>query len=166
MCDYSLCGLPSRLAVDGEQLVVHRFPTGSMGLAGAANLEWLRQAKKSEPPLSIWDHIKRFFQGESEPLVPVAVCIPPGSLLVMRNISSALCERYGVQTEEGVVFVQTSANSNTHRDAVQFTNGRHALLQEFPEGVTAEVLSVSGNLLPVREERELAVASPYRNPLR
>jgi hypothetical protein len=94
------------------------------------------------------------------------VCIPPGSLLVMRNISSAICERYSVQAEEGVVFVQTSANSNTHRDAVQFTNGRHALLQEFPEGVTAEVLSVSGNLLPVREEREFAGASPYRNPLR
>ena len=33
MCDYSLAGLPSRLAVEGEQLVVHRFPTGTLGLA-------------------------------------------------------------------------------------------------------------------------------------
>jgi len=26
MCDYSLAGIPNRLAVEGEQLVVHRFP--------------------------------------------------------------------------------------------------------------------------------------------
>jgi hypothetical protein len=32
MCDYSLAGVPNRLAVEGEQLVVHRFPTGSVGL--------------------------------------------------------------------------------------------------------------------------------------
>ena len=24
MCDYSLCGIPNRLAVEGEELVVHR----------------------------------------------------------------------------------------------------------------------------------------------
>jgi hypothetical protein len=28
MCDYSLEGLPNRLAVRGEQLVTHRFVTG------------------------------------------------------------------------------------------------------------------------------------------
>src|SRR5262245_25742681 len=33
MCDYSLAGLPNRLAVEGEQLVVYRFTTGAMGLA-------------------------------------------------------------------------------------------------------------------------------------
>jgi hypothetical protein len=33
MCDYSLQGGPNRLAVEGEQLVTYRFPTGSVGLA-------------------------------------------------------------------------------------------------------------------------------------
>ena len=33
MCDYSLQGLPNRLAGEGEQLVTHRFPTQSIGLA-------------------------------------------------------------------------------------------------------------------------------------
>ena len=33
MCDYSLTGIPNRLAVEGEELVVHRFRTGSLGLA-------------------------------------------------------------------------------------------------------------------------------------
>ena len=28
MCDYSLQGLPNRLAVEGEKLVTHRFPLG------------------------------------------------------------------------------------------------------------------------------------------
>jgi len=33
MCDYSLACFPNRLAVEGEQLVVHRFQTGALGLA-------------------------------------------------------------------------------------------------------------------------------------
>jgi hypothetical protein len=33
MCDYSLAGIPNRLAAEGEQLMVFRFPTGARGLA-------------------------------------------------------------------------------------------------------------------------------------
>ena len=33
MCDYSLMAVPNRLAQEGEDLVTHRFPTGSLGLA-------------------------------------------------------------------------------------------------------------------------------------
>src|SRR6516164_7099987 len=36
MCDYSLAGLPNRLAVEGEQLLVYRFTTGAMGLASSS----------------------------------------------------------------------------------------------------------------------------------
>jgi hypothetical protein len=35
MCDYSLAHFPNRLAVEGEQLIVHRFDTLSIGLAPA-----------------------------------------------------------------------------------------------------------------------------------
>src|SRR5882724_10788651 len=38
MCDYSLHGLPSRLAARGEELVAHRFRTGAIGLASPAQL--------------------------------------------------------------------------------------------------------------------------------
>jgi hypothetical protein len=38
MCDYSLGGIQNRLAVEGEELVVHRFPTHSNGLASPSNL--------------------------------------------------------------------------------------------------------------------------------
>ncbi len=38
MCDYSLMRFPNRLAVVGEDLVVHRFPANSLGLVLPANL--------------------------------------------------------------------------------------------------------------------------------
>ena len=31
MCDYSLAGIPNRLAVEGEELMVFRFSTGALG---------------------------------------------------------------------------------------------------------------------------------------
>jgi len=31
MCDYSLMSIPNRLAVEGENLIAHRFTTGTMG---------------------------------------------------------------------------------------------------------------------------------------
>ena len=35
MCDYSLVSLPNRLAKEGNHLVVHQFPTGTLGLIEA-----------------------------------------------------------------------------------------------------------------------------------
>ena len=43
MCDYSLAGLRTRLAVEGEELVLYRFPTGSLGLTSPAELEGHRK---------------------------------------------------------------------------------------------------------------------------
>ncbi len=39
MCDYSLMAVPNRLAQEGEELVMHRFPTGSLGLASPVDLK-------------------------------------------------------------------------------------------------------------------------------
>ena len=38
MCDYSLMAVPNRLAKEGEELVSHRFPTGSVGFASPGDL--------------------------------------------------------------------------------------------------------------------------------
>ena len=38
MCDYSLMAIPNRLAEEGESLVAHRFPTGSVGFASPEDL--------------------------------------------------------------------------------------------------------------------------------
>lgn len=56
MCDYSLAHIPNRLAVEGEQLVVHRFETHTLGLTPAHRRLW-----------DILLHPN-----------PPAVCVPPG----------------------------------------------------------------------------------------
>jgi hypothetical protein len=43
---------------------------------------------------------------------------------------------------EEVVFVETTAEVNTYRDAVRFKNCRQALLQQLREGQRVQVLSI------------------------
>src|SRR5437867_2983517 len=38
MCDYSLMVIPNRLAEEGEELVTHRFWTGSLGFASPLDM--------------------------------------------------------------------------------------------------------------------------------
>ena len=60
MCDYSLCGIPNRLAAEGEELVVHKFSTGSMGLASPADLQV--PVAKAEAKKSFWQTRERLFR--------------------------------------------------------------------------------------------------------
>lgn len=120
MCDYSLVCFPNRLAVEGEQLVVHRFPTGALGLAS---------------PCPGW---KQIFFPSSTP----AVCLPPGARLLLRDIPRHLQWRLGVREVEEVTFVEQSAEAFTYRDAVRFANGRETLLQDLRCGLRVAVLSL------------------------
>jgi hypothetical protein len=56
MCDYSLAMLPNRLAVAGAELVVHRFLTGSKGLAPPADVRIAQHEPASR--MSFWDWLK------------------------------------------------------------------------------------------------------------
>ena len=47
MCDYSLMGVPNRLAREAEKLTVHRFPTGTLGLASPTDLLSLPKRARS-----------------------------------------------------------------------------------------------------------------------
>jgi hypothetical protein len=123
MCDYSLAGIPSRLAVEGEQLVVHRFPTGSLGLSSPC------------PSTSKW------WSARQTP----AVCIPPGARLVLQDIPKDLQQQLGVDATEEVTFMQLSATPYQYRDAVRFSNGRDILLQQLRCGQQVEVQSLSSN---------------------
>jgi hypothetical protein len=118
MCDYSLAGVPNRLAEEGERLVVCRFPTGSIGLTSDASL-W-RSLFKENP----------------------AVCVPPGARLLLRDIPKDLQCQLDVQATEEVTFVQLSAESHQYRDAVRFRNSREVLLQRLKYGQRVEVLSL------------------------
>jgi len=155
MCDYSLCGIPNRLAVEGEELIVHKFSTGSMGLASAADLRASEPAHKPSPE-GWWQRIKAFFEGQPQATVVPAVCVPPGAQLMAKVIPEEVRRQFRVEEDEGVVFVQISANVNSYRDAIQFTNGRQVRLQELPEGMRMELLSFAG-ASTVREEQGVAV---------
>ncbi len=48
MCDYSLMTVPNRLAREGEKLIFHRFPTGSMGLASQSDFDPVSKSRAAE----------------------------------------------------------------------------------------------------------------------
>ena len=155
MCDYSLMAVPNRLAQEGEDLVTHRFPTGSLGLASPADLK-----RAADPPVparkSFWCAIKEFFNPPKTEPVP-AVCIPPGARLRLQDVPARLQHELGVGVAEDVVFTQISAAVNSYRDAVRFPNGREVRLQELREGQRVRVLDLSMadelDLERLREER-------------
>jgi hypothetical protein len=160
MCDYSLHTFPNRLAVDGEELVVHRFGGASLGLASAADIAPpipATRCKTARRTLWSWAVLKEWFRAqqprwEVERRTP-AVCVPPGATLMLKDIPKSLQRELGVAETEEVRFVQTSAEVNTYRDAVRFSNGRQVLLQGLREGQRATVLSLGPTELePAPEE--------------
>jgi hypothetical protein len=140
MCDYSLMNVPNRLAREGEELVTHRFTTGSIGLASHLDL----QANIDQPvPLkwTLWSSIRVFLNPPAVKPVP-AICIPPGASLILRDISEQLQREANVGPAEEVTFTQVSEASHAYRDAVRFPNGRVILLQQLNEGQRVRVLAL------------------------
>ena len=139
MCDYSLMAVPNRLAREGEELISHRFPTGSMGLASPVEVE--RPAAPAARR-SFWAALKEFFQ-PAEATAVCAVCIPPGARLRLDDIPPRLQNECGVGSSEEVTFTQITASAHSYRDAVRFPNGREVRLQELREGQHVKVLDLS-----------------------
>ncbi len=148
MCDYSLHTFPNRLAVDGEDLLVHRFGGASLGLASPGDLDATGARPKCDrAAASPWSRIKAWFQAparswESERRI-TAVCVPPGAALILRDIPKSLQGELGVGEVEPVTFVETSAEVNTYRDAIRFKSGRQILLQGLREGQRVTVVSTT-----------------------
>lgn len=155
MCDYSLMAVPNRLAREGEDLVAHRFPSGSLGLASPVDLK-LATEPSSPGRKSFLRRVAEFFDPPRTQPVP-AVCIPPGARLQVQDIPVRMQQELGVGPCEPVTFTQISAAVNTYRDAVRFRNGREVRLQEMREGQRVKVLDLSMaeelDLVRLREER-------------
>jgi hypothetical protein len=139
MCDYSLVALRNRLAVEGEELITFRFPTGSLGLTTPTELGTCNKESRG------W----RTWLDSRE--VPCAVCIPPGSRLLLQDIPERLQQQLGVGAAEEVVFTQNSAEAFRHRDGVRFRNGQEILLQRLAEAQRTRVLSLSAEALSEQE---------------
>lgn len=152
MCDYSLHAIQNRLAVTGERLIVHRFQTGSIGLAAPPKEI---ECNSKEGKVGFW---RKIFQ--SKQTVPeCAVCIPPGARLIVHDITERMQRDLRVTCEEEVTFTQLSARENTYRDAIRFGSGAAVLLQHLTPGQRVEVVTLANAEeempSPILEEIEL-----------
>jgi hypothetical protein len=141
MCDYSLEGLPNRLAVTGEQLVTHRFVTGSIGMALPLDIVAANNPQGCDRR-GWWSALRCWLNPRAELNRIPAVCIPPGARLRMRSVPENLRKGYDLRCVEDVTFVQLSADAYRYRDAIRFVNGRKETLQALSEGIPFEVLSL------------------------
>lgn len=141
MCDYSLHAIPNRLAREGEDLVTHRFPTGSIGLASP--LDVMKARAEAGQPEPWWRRLRDWLNPPPvrNERIP-AVCIPPGARLAMRDVPQEIQKELGVGADEDVTFVELSASAYRYRDGVRFANGREILLQYLDEGLRFDVLSL------------------------
>jgi hypothetical protein len=161
MCDYSLFAIPNRLAAEKEDLVAHRFPTGSMGLASPHDLQRQNPAATCAKR-GFWASFRNLLNPPVSRPVP-AVCIPPGARLRLEDIPARIQQDLRVGTAEEVTFVQMSAAVNTYRDAVRFDNGRELPLQALREGMRVKVLSLemaeplTEEIIRERQEQEFLI---------
>jgi hypothetical protein len=128
--------------VEGEELVAHRFPSGSIGLASPGDLHPKPKIQGLERQ-SFWTTLRRIFNPESC-TVP-AVCIPPSTRLRLREINERMRRKYGLEPEEECTFQQLTAAANTYRDAIRFDNGCCIRIQELTEGQRVTILDMTAH---------------------
>jgi hypothetical protein len=117
MCDYSLHSVKSRPAKVGEKLITHDFGTGTRGFAASED-------------------------------VNVAVCVLPGTELSFADEirclpTSLIAWRDKAIEHKTAIFRQINKDKVTvHHDALEFPDGRIALLTTLCEGQQATVLQL------------------------
>ena len=154
MCEYSLLTLPNRLAIEGERLVTHRFPSFTIGLASAAEIEAATLPEvEGDSSRSWWSRLKTWLCAPQCKVNVMAVCVPPGARLRVSQLSGYMQRQFCLGAVEEVTFTELSAAAYEFRDAIRFGNGACVLLQHLDEGVCVEVLS-SGSTDPEVLEQE------------
>jgi hypothetical protein len=93
----------------------------------------------------------------------MAVCVPPGTHLIVRDIPPELQQEFNVGRTEEVMFTQMSSSPFRYRDAVRFLNGHEVLLQRLQEGQRVRVLGLLTADL-ADSVRELRVRVGHRPP--
>ena len=122
MCDYSLHAVRSRPARVGDKLRTRDFLTGTRGFAAPEDAN-------------------------------TAVCVLPGTELAFANAVSSrprglLGWKSRIVNHTTAIFRQINKhNPHTHHDALEFPDGRVALLTDLLEGQGATVLQLPAQLL-------------------
>lgn len=155
LCDGSS---QTRPVAEGEQLAVHRFLSGSVGLAAMADIR-REEVSSREAVRSIWQKVKRYFARVPPDCHPIPeVYVPSGTYLILRAIPGYIQQKYGLQKEEGAIFLQNGAAGS---DSLRFNNDTQVRLDELRLGQPVEVLSLAG-IHPVFYEPELEMQASLR----
>ena len=124
--------VPNRLAQEGEELVAHRFPTGSLGLASPARPETRGippPARKtllvSSRSSSTHPRPNPWLRGLHSARRPAGIAGHPGPLCSMSSVSGPV---------EEVTFTQISAAVNSYRDAVRFSTAAKCVCRNCAKG--------------------------------
>ena len=138
MCDYSLQTVRSRPAKVGERLRTQHFNTGTIGFAAPEDTK-------------------------------TAVCVLPGTELAFATTISLgwFGWKARIVNHTTAVFRHVNKdNPRTHHDALEFPDGRMALLTDLLEGQEATVLQLPAQPATTAEikDQQSVLAVPERGP--
>jgi hypothetical protein len=151
MCDYSLYTVKNRLACESDDLILHRFDTGSLGFCAAVELQ--QEMDRSDLARG-WSSFQRWMFPRKKCGL-TAVCVPPGAQLLVLEVPKKTVPGFQAQELESVEFTQLSERSFAYRDALRFPGGETVLLQSLPEGLRVTVMALAS-------EEEVVVAAPVK----
>jgi hypothetical protein len=141
MCDYSRYMVQNRLP-EGEELVLHRLPTGTLGFVSCSDLEAQEAAARTHAA-SFWGTLRDWLL-LPERFTPIpAICIPPGTRLFLSDLPAKIQTSLCIGASETVTFTELPSRRYRFRDALVLPNGTRVLLQDLPEGIHAVVLCTS-----------------------
>jgi hypothetical protein len=139
MCDYSLYTVNNRLACESDDLILHRFDSGSIGFCAVAELQY--EMSRSGWARGWTSFLRWLFPRKKCGLT--AVCIPPGARLLVSEVPTCWRPMLGALELQMVEFTQLSEMSYAYRDALRFPDGKTVLLQKLPEGLRATVMALA-----------------------
>ncbi len=153
MCDYSLYTVKNRLACESDDLVLHRFDTGSLGFCAADELQ--QEMNRSALARGWSSFVSWLFPRKRCGLT--AVCVPPGARLMVSEAPKAAPPSLKELALETVQFAQLSERSYAYRDALRLPDGETVLLQRLPEGLRVVVVALSPEEVPAKIRLRLPV---------
>jgi hypothetical protein len=134
--------IPTRLAMESEELIIHTFPDGSTGFVGSgARKNYESSRLRAIGKLACI--LKKAFRALESAESVSAIYVPFGTHLILKNIPAEIQQKHGVQSQEGVIFTPINMFSEAARDGLEFPKGSHICLRDLPEGTPLEVLSLA-----------------------